>query len=168
MSNVSTSYSPDSTLRRVQVIADYQFGKGTGPRLFPDGCEFTFSTTGRVRQVLLSGTRLATVRAEDGRLTLGIQGAERLHRALPPPAYRVVIRDDVAEFIGAGKNVFSKHVVSADPGIRAGDEVMVVCSGDVLLATGTAVISGAEMLAFNYGLAVKVRQGRSSPCCPEE
>jgi conserved protein with predicted RNA binding PUA domain len=160
--------SENSTLRRVQVIADYQFGKAIGVELFPDECEFTFSTTGRVRQVIFENKRLATVRASDGRLTLGIAGAERLHHALAAPGYRVVIRDEVAEFIESGKNAFSKHVVSADPDIRAGDEVLVVKSGDILIGTGTAMISGAEMLAFNYGLAVKVRQGRSSPCCPEE
>ena len=68
----------------MQVIADYQFGKGIGAELFPENCEFSFSTTGRIRQVLLEGTRLATVRAEDGRLTLSIECAERLHKALPP------------------------------------------------------------------------------------
>jgi uncharacterized protein with predicted RNA binding PUA domain len=165
---VSTNCLESSTLRRVQVIADYQWGRGIGTQLFPEECEFTFSTTGRVRQVLLGKDRLATVRAEDGRLTLGIRGAERLHHALPPPSYRVVILEDVAEFIAAGKNAFSKHVVSADQSIRAGDEVLVVCNGDSLLATGTAMLSGAEMLAFNYGLAVKVRQGGILPCCPEE
>jgi conserved protein with predicted RNA binding PUA domain len=165
---VSTSFSENSTLRRLQAIADYQFGKGIGHDLFPKGCEFTFSTTGRVRQVFYNKVRLATVRAGDGRLTLGIAGAERLHRALPAPAYRVEILEEVAEFIASGKNAFSKHVVSADPEIRAGDEVLVVISGDRLLGTGTAMISGPEMLAFNYGLAVKVRQGRSSPCYQEE
>ena len=158
----------NSTLRRVQVIADYQFGKGVGVELFPDECEYTFSTTGRVRQILLKSKRLATVRAGDGRLTLGIMGAERLHHIRPPPGYRVIILDEVGDFIASGKNAFSKHILSADPIIRAGDEVLVVKSGDILLGTGTAMISGAEMLAFNYGLAVKVRQGRSSICYPEE
>jgi uncharacterized protein with predicted RNA binding PUA domain len=146
---------------RVRVIADYQFGTGCGAALFPDDCEFIFSTTGRVRQILLGGKRLATLRAGDGRLTLGIDGADRLHRHLPPPAYRVTIRDDVTEFVEKGKNAFSKHVLSADSGIRCGDEVMVVASGDRLVATGTAVMSGVEMTAFNYGVAVKVRAGRS-------
>jgi uncharacterized protein with predicted RNA binding PUA domain len=158
---VSTSYSENSTVRRVQVIADYQFGKGIGAELFPESCEFSYSTTGRIRQVLLEGTRLATVRAEDGRLTLSIECAERLQKALPPPSYRVMVNSEVAEFIAAGKNAFAKHVISADPGIRSGDEVLVVSGEDNILATGTAMLAGPEMLAFNYGVAVKVRQGRS-------
>ncbi len=78
---------------------------------------------------------------------------------LPVPGYRVVIRDDVAEFVAKGKNAFAKHVTAADPGIRAGDDVLVVAGDDRLIACGAAVVSGAEMLAFNYGVAVRVRQG---------
>jgi conserved protein with predicted RNA binding PUA domain len=155
-------------LDRARVIADYQFGKGTGEGLFPDECTFQLSSTGRMRQVLLSGNRLATLRAQDGRLTLSIQGALRLQQCLAPPAYRVTIREDVAAFIAQGKNAFAKHVTDADPGIRAGDEVLVVQSPDELLATGMALLSGKEMLAFNYGVAVKVRQGRESGCFQEE
>ena len=156
---MSTGYSANSSLRRVQVIADYQFCGGCGPGLFPEGCTFILSTTGRVRQVVFAGQRIATVRASDGRLTLGIEGARRLLAALPAPAYRVVIREDVTAFIAQGKNVFAKHVTAADPAIRAGDEVLVVGAGDRLVACGAAVFSGPEMLAFNYGAAVRVRQG---------
>ena len=156
---MSTGYSENSSLRRVQVIADYQFGGACGTGLFPEGCTFLYSTTGRIRQILFSGVRLATVRASDGRLTLGIEGARRLQACLPPPAYRVVVRDDVAEFVAQGKNAFAKHVVAADPQIRAGDDVLVVAGGDRLISCGAAVVSGEEMLAFNYGVAVRVRQG---------
>lgn len=157
---MSTMCLQDSARSRVQIIADFQFGKGAGEALFPEGCEVILSRTGRVRQITLHGKRLATVRAKDGRFTLGIDGALRLLAALRPPAYRVVASGDVAEFIRQGKNTFAKHVIAADPAIRAGDEVMVVDGEDQLLATGSAVLSGGEMLLFNYGVAVKVRQGR--------
>jgi conserved protein with predicted RNA binding PUA domain len=156
---VSTKYSENSSLRRVQTIADYQFGGGVGTGLFCEGCTFIFSTTGRIRQILEGGVRLATVRASDGRLTLGIEGAKRLQHVLPAPGYRVVIREDVAEYVAQGKNAFAKHVIAADPAIRAGDDVLVVSDNDRLIACGAASVSGAEMLAFNYGVAVKVRQG---------
>ena len=144
----------------MQVIADFQFGQGAGLALFPEGCEAILSRTGRVRQISLDGNRLATVRAMDGRLTLGIEGALRLLSCMAPPAYRVTVAADVAEFVRQGKNTFAKHVIAADPDIRAGDEVMVVDDQDQLLATGSALLSGEEMLLFNYGVAVKVRQGR--------
>ncbi len=155
--------SPHSMLRRVRVIADYQFGEGAGVALFPDGCNFILSRTGRIRQVMFEGRHLATVRAADGRLTIGFEGASRVHAAIVSPAYRVTVRSDVASVVAEGKNVFARHVVSADPVIQAGDEVMVVGSADELLATGTAMLSGHEMLAFNYGLAVKVREGKPVP-----
>ena len=157
---MSTSCLQDSALTRVRVIADFQFGRGAGEALFPEGCEVVLSRTGRIRQITLGKERLATIRAQDGRFTLGIAGALRLMHALPAPAYRVVVTDEVAAFIREGKNTFAKHVIAADPAIRAGDEVLVVTGADDLLATGSAVLSGGEMLIFNYGVAVKVRQGR--------
>ena len=156
---MSTPYSENSLLARVQTIADYQFGSLCGTDLFPEGCTFILSTTGRVRQILYNGVRLATVRASDGRLTLGIEGAKRLKAVIPAPGYRVVIREDVAEFVAQGKNAFAKHVLAADPDIRTGDDVLVVAEHDRLIACGSALVSGSEMLAFNYGVAVKVRQG---------
>jgi len=155
-------------LARVRTIADYQFGTGAGAGLFPEGCEFRLSQTGRVRQVLLNGGRIATVRARDGRLTLSYAGAGRLREAIPPPGYRVSVDPSVSDFIAKGKTAFAKHVVAADPGIRAGDEVLLVTGDDELLATGVAILSGAEMLSFNYGPAVQVRQGRESPCFQDE
>ena len=155
-------------LARVRTIADYQFGNGAGTGLFPEECEFQLSQTGRVRQILLNGERIATVRARDGRLTLSYRGAGRLRETIPPPGYRVSIDPSVSDFVAKGKTAFAKHVKAADPGIRAGDEVLVVTGDDELLATGMAILSGAEMLAFNYGPAVKVRQGRESPCFQDE
>lgn len=101
-------------LSRVRTIANLQFGRGIGNQLFPDSCRFITSRRGGVRQVLLDGKRLATLRAHDGRLTLGLAGGRRLHAALPGFFGRVVLREDVTSFIAAGKNLFSRHVVQAD------------------------------------------------------
>ncbi len=150
----------DLYLRRVRVIADYQFGRETGKALFPGNVEFRFSRTGRVRQILLGGERLATLRAQDGLLTLSIKGAEVLHRVLPAPRMRVTVNSEAAPFARGGKTVFARHVISVDPGIRSGDEVLVVDSQDKLLATGTARLSAIEMLSFQLGVAVDVREGK--------
>ncbi len=145
----------------MQVIADFQFGSNIGTFLFPENVRFILSNTGRVRQILLEGRRLGTIRASDGRITLGWEGARRLDFVRPRPNYRVTIKDEVAEIIAQGKNAFSRHVVAADPGIRSGDEVLVTDEHDTLIATGSALLSGDEMLSFNYGAAVKVRHGKS-------
>jgi uncharacterized protein with predicted RNA binding PUA domain len=148
-----------SHLKRIRTIADFQFGKDAGAILFPDDTEFRLSSTKRVRYAELAGERLATLRAHDGRLTLSIAGAKRLLKALYPPAYRVSVDPAVEAFVMEGRNAMAKHIIAADPGIRAGDEVVVVDTMDRPLATGSAVLSGTEMLAFNYGVAVNVRKG---------
>lgn len=71
----------------------------------------------------------------------------------------VVVRGDVAECIRAGRNVFAKHVVSADSSIRPQDEVIVVSDRRQLLAVGRAVLAGWEMTQFKRGIAVKTRRG---------
>ncbi len=146
-------------LNRVRTIADYQFGRGAGCALFSDNVEFQMSTTGRVRQILLEGKRIATVRAQDGILTLGIAGAMRLHGFLTFPMNRVVVNSDAAPFVAKGKNAFARHVVAADPDIRAGEEVMVVDEKDNFLATGKAVLCALEMAVFKKGMAVEIRNG---------
>lgn len=156
---MSTEDSANSMQRRVRGIADFQFGKGAGAAIFPDGCTFQLSNTGRIRQILFGNERLATVRAQDGRLTLSMAAAKRLHAFLPRPNYRVIVQDDVAEFIAKGKNAFAKHIVDADPEIRADDEVLVLDGQGKLLGTGAAMLSGVEMRNFKYGVAVQVRKG---------
>ena len=151
-----------SHLKRVRTIADYQFGKGTGVMLFPENVEFQFSTTGRVRTILLGKSRIATVRAQDGLLTLGITGARGLHGIIRSPRLRVVVNSDSAPFVLKGKNAFARHVVTVDPDIRAGQEILVVDEKDSLLATGKAVLSASEMLAFKKGMAVDIRSGIES------
>ncbi|MDO5846133.1 MAG: pseudouridine synthase [Methanocorpusculum sp.] len=153
-----TSLSKPS-LARVRRIADFQFGRGAGCALFPDDVSFSYSNTKRVRYVSLGKDRLITVRANDGRLTLGYPGAKRLHEFLPAPKNRVVVMEEAVPFIADGKNAMAKHVLSSDPDILAEDEVFVVDESDNLIATGMAVLAGSEMTGFSYGTAVKVRQG---------
>lgn len=149
---------PDQ-LKRVRIIADFQFGQGTGGALFPEGSEFLLSRTKRVRQVTFERKRLATVRAKDGLLTLSMEGAKLIHRHLKPPTSRVTVHPDAVPFVLNGGTAFARHVIRADPNIRAMDEVLVVDEADNLLATGQAVLCEVEMRDFSRGAAVRVRSG---------
>ncbi|WP_457751360.1 tRNA guanosine(15) transglycosylase TgtA [Thermococcus sp.] len=142
----------------IMAIAEYQFGEGAGDA-FKDVFIELSRKTGMPRQIKAKGKPLATFRAEDGLLTLGIEGAKRLHEALPFPRMRVVVNEDAEPFARKGKNVFAKFVVGADPGIRPYDEVLVVNERDELLATGQTLLNGEELKVFQSGLAVKVRRG---------
>ena len=146
----------------VRMIADFQFGKGIGRELFPDGATFQLSRTKRVRQVLYSGNRIATARAKDGFLTLSIEGASVVHRLLPGKKLRVVVSEEAVPFVEKGKTAFIKHVVEIDPELRAGEEVLVTDADDRLLATGQLLLSPAEILALDSGAAVDVRVGIAS------
>lgn len=159
---MSQQMSQQSHLKRVRTIADYQFGRGAGEVLFPDNVEFQFSSTKRIRQILLDNNRIATVRAKDGMLTLSIEGARRLHAFIEYPGHRVVVNSDAAPFAAKGKTAFARHVVAVDPDIRAGEEILVVDEKDNLLATGKAMLSAIEMMAFKKGIAVDVRNGIES------
>lgn len=146
-------------LDHARTIADFQFGQGAGKALFPDGTTFQLSSSSRLRYLFSGKERIATLRAQDGLLTLSMLGAARLHKSFPMPRHRIIVSQDAEPFIRNGGNAFARHVMCADAEIRAGEEVLVVNSHDDLIATGKAVIAPAEMLQIKRGLAVSVRYG---------
>jgi uncharacterized protein with predicted RNA binding PUA domain len=150
----------ESALQRIRSIADYQFGKGVGVRLFPENVQILYSkATGRIRYVNLDGKRLATLRPTDGLLSLSISAARRIAENANFARCFVTVRSDIAEFVAGGSDVFAAHVVKADDEIRAKDEVIVLDEDKRVLAVGRAILSSSEMKAFKTGVAVKVRHG---------
>jgi len=151
-------------IRRIRSVADYQFGKGVGIRLFPENIKVEYSKrTGRIRYVYLDSRRLATLRPTDGLFSLSIAGAKRIVKNADSARCLVTVQNDVSRFVAEGGDVFAVHVVKADGEIRSKDEVIVVDDSGKVLAVGRAVLSGEEMKAFKTGVAVKVRRG-----CVEE
>ncbi|MEM3672906.1 MAG: PUA domain-containing protein [Candidatus Bathyarchaeia archaeon] len=150
----------ENPLRRIRSVADYQFGKGVGVKLFPDNVEIEFSKrTGRIRYVYLNGKRLATMRPTDGLFSLSIAGAKRIVENACDAKCFVTVQKNVSKFIAEGGDVFATHVARADDEIRPKDEVIVLDEDGNVLAVGRAVLSGEEMKAFRCGVAVKVRRG---------
>ncbi len=145
---------------RVRSVADYQFGKGVGEKLFPENVEIAYSKrTGRIRYIYLNGKRLATLRPTDGLFSLSVEGAKRIIENSVPAKCLVTVKEEVSKFVAEGGDVFAVHVVKADSEIRPKDEVIVVNGKGEVLAVGRAVLSGEEMTAFKSGVAVKVRRG---------
>lgn len=150
----------ESALNRIRSIADYQFGKGVGAKLFPDNVEIMYSkTTGRIRYVHLNGERLVTLRPTDGLFSLSITAARILAENRGLATCFVTVQQDVSTVIAEDHDVFAAHVVKADDAIRAKDEVIVVDEDNRVLAVGRALLSSMEMKAFKTGVAVKVRHG---------
>ncbi|RLG71351.1 MAG: tRNA guanosine(15) transglycosylase TgtA [Methanobacteriota archaeon] len=154
----NTRQKHGDNLEKIRMIADYQFFPGAGQTLFPSEVEIqTSKKTGRIRDILLEGERIATLRAENSLLVLGELGAKRLHAHTKEPTFRVCVDPEAAPFISQGSSVFSKFVLNADQRIRPYDEVLVTTPGDKLIAHGKALLSGCEMTFFKRGVAVKTR-----------
>jgi uncharacterized protein with predicted RNA binding PUA domain len=154
----------EDALRRIRSVADYQFGKRVGAKLFPENVEIIYSKrTGRIRYIYLNGERLATLRPTDGLFSLSIKGAKRIAENPRSAKCFVTIQNDVSEFIAEGGDAFAAHIVKADDEIRSKGEVIVVDEAGKVLAVGRAVLSSGEMKSFKVGVAVKVRRG-----CKEE
>ena len=150
----------EEALRRIRSVADYQFGKGVGAKLFSEGVKILYSrNTGRIRYVYLGSERLATMRPTDGLFSLSIAGARRLVQNTSLANCFVTVRDDVSRFIADGGDVFAAQVVRVDDDVHAKDEVVVRDEKGEVLAVGRAALSSEEMRAFKKGVAVKVRRG---------
>jgi len=145
---------------RVKYIADYQFGSGSGKALFDGDINIVKSKkTGKIRHVYDKDELIATLRASDGVLVLGKEGAIRLHRYLPYPHNRVIVNEEAEPFAVEGKSIFAKFIIECDSNIRSSEEILIVNSKDELLAFGRSILCGPEMMDFKTGQAVKTRKG---------
>ena len=144
----------NDALKRIRVLAEYQFGKGVGAKLFPENVEIVYSkATGRIRYVNLNGTRLVTLRPTNGLFTLSIKAAQRIVEKAGFAQCFVRVQTDVAQFVSNGSDVFAAHVTEADDAIHAKDEVIVINGNSNVLAVGRATMSSSEIKAFKAGVA---------------
>lgn len=149
-----------AALRKIRCIADYQFGKGVGEKLFPDEVEIIHSKrTGKIRHVFLDKKILATLRPTNGLFSLTITGARRMFEGAKAPRLWVKVAAEAEPFVRRGKSVFAKHVMDADKEIRPQEEVIVTNQDNKVIAVGRAWLTGKEMKAFKRGVAVRIRRG---------
>ena len=145
---------------KINYIADYQFGFGSGEALFNGDINITKSKkTGKIRHIYDQDDLIATLRARDGVLVLGMEGARRLHAHIPYPHNRVVVNEDAEPFAREGKSIFAKFIIDCDMNIRASEEVLIVNQSDELLAFGKSILNANEFMSFKTGQAVKTRKG---------
>jgi uncharacterized protein with predicted RNA binding PUA domain len=153
----------EKQLNKIRSIADYQFGKNVGKKLFPENVTFELSKrTGRIRFINLKGERLATLRPTDSLFSLSIKAAKHIVENISEAKGLITLKNDVAQYIAAGGDVFAVHVIQVDDEIRAKDEVIIVDENRQLLAVGRTNLSAPEIRAFKTGVAVKVRHGINS------
>ena len=156
----------ESTLRnynleKIRFLADYQFGAGSGKKLFPDSCQIMVSrSTGRIRTIEDAGKILATMRVHDGYLALTMEGGGRIMKNSPGMKNRVMVTDESATFNAQGKSVFFNFILNCDMDIIPYNEVLVIDPSNNLVAVGKALTSGIEMKQYRKGVAVIINHHR--------
>jgi len=146
-------------VRKISSTADLQFGKNASDALLNGDIKIVKSRkTGKIRNIYCNNEHVLSMRAGDGMFTLKIEGAIKLHNVFKFPNLRVIIKDDAVPFIIDGKSVFSKFVVECDINLRPFDECIIVDKKDNFLGVGKCLLNRIEMLSFNFGMAVKVRE----------
>jgi len=149
----------DKDFQKVSAVSDMQFGKGAAKILFVGEKNIVKSKkTDKIRNVYCDGKHILSMRASDGFFTLKMEGAKLLHKSFKFPKLRVVVKKDAVSFIKEGKSVFAKFVKNCDRELRPFDECIVVDDKDNLLAVGRCILNKKEMLSFDYGMAVKIRE----------
>lgn len=149
-------------LRKIKAICDYQFGPLITDVLFDNNnnihIEFS-KNTGRMRHIYYQENLLLNFRPTNGFFTLSLFSAKKIIKSVPKPILRVIVQNEISEFIKKGRNVFCKHIIDIDDNLRALDEVIVVNQKDELLAIGKLMFPVPYLRSFKRGIAVNVRRG---------
>jgi archaeosine synthase len=134
-----------SSLDALRKIADFQFGRGAGEALIPEGA--------RVRRgrIFFEGEQVAAVSQRHGYLALTLRGGELLRGF---SGYEVEL-----SFFPQSNNIFTPGIEHAGEEIRPGDEVIVL-HGDEVVGVGRSLLSGSELERATRGLGVVLRHRR--------
>jgi len=139
----------------LRSIAAYQWDWTVAESLLPLEEELVLDVRrGVVRHVLRAGKVYLTRRPTDGLLSPSIEAAERIRQASTPPRYRVVVDAGPGELRGS---VLVVHVVNIDPGLRPGDEVIIVDRDDRLVGVGRLRVPPVMIEGLSRGEVARVR-----------
>ena len=131
----------------LKEVAAFQFGRAEAERLF--AAPIRLAGRPWFQRLTDGKTDLATLREERGLFHLTVAGARRL---LPSPPLAV----EVEPTLPLTGDLFAPGVRRADPGIRAGDSVVLLRDG-ALAGVGEAALPGPLMTQLRRGVAVRVR-----------
>jgi uncharacterized protein with predicted RNA binding PUA domain len=149
-------------MRKIKGISDYQFGPSITDVLFENEEEIHIErskNTKKIRYIYYKKDLLLTLRPTNGFFTLSLFSAQKILENIPSPKLRAVVLSEISEFIKKGRNVFCKHVVEIDEGLRPNDEVIVVNENNELLGIGRLKIPISFVKSFKTGIAINIRKG---------
>ena len=136
-------------LDTLRATSDYQFGHGTGNVLIPDDSRLH----GKLYHMVtckVDEEQVCAFVSDSGMLSLTLEGGRRL-----APLNHNWVRFEGREIKGG--SIFAVGVQEADPGIRPGDEVIILDSKGDVVAVGRSEMSGLEMCELAKGRAVSLR-----------
>ncbi len=159
MSRIVPSTIAHEKIRQI-VAYQFQLTPDQAAKFIPPNIQIERSKkTKRIRYIYFQGEMWGIIRPNDGFFLFTPTSAKALVSLLASPRQRVIVQNNVSEYILQGGNVFAKHVVDCDPSVIPYSEVIAVDQNDRPLAIGKVQLNKQEMLSFSSGIAVKVRRG---------
>ena len=160
-------WTPEWTARQIVGLLTWQYGPTAGPRVAAGLVAERSRRTGRLRR-LRAGGEVAFVLGNDALPRPTLAGARLLTQHLAAGRARVVVAADAAEFVRAGRSLFSKFVRHADPALVPGSSAVLVDEDDGLLAVGRLLLAPHEMGRLRRGVAAWVTSHAGQPEPPPD
>ncbi|HTT73636.1 MAG TPA: tRNA guanosine(15) transglycosylase TgtA [Thermoplasmata archaeon] len=155
-------WSAEWDRRQVDALLRWQYGPEVAAGL---GAELTAERsrrTGRIRR-LVAGHAPWFVVGDDGLPRPTFRGATRLHALWTHGERRVAVADDAVPFVRAGRSLFARFVVGADPALVPDASALLVDGDDALLAVGRLLLAPHEIPRFRRGVAARVTSHAAAP-----
>ena len=149
------SWSAEWTGFQARSTLEWQFGREVVKELGASVAGERSRRTGRLRTIR-SGSETLFHIGTDGVPRPTFRGAERLRGVLPPGRWRVVVADDAVPFVSLGRSLFTRFVVTADPGLRPGSSAILVDRSDRPIAVGRMLLAPHEIPRLTRGVAARV------------
>ncbi|MHA1346092.1 MAG: DUF5591 domain-containing protein [Candidatus Heimdallarchaeaceae archaeon] len=138
-----------SKVRKMQAVADFEYGLGSGEILFPYSIRIKGKFP-RDQQIYKDKEHIATYTTKSGYLSL-----------FPKPANLILSKTENTLEFGAnrvsGSNIYAPGVVHANKRILPNDEIFIVHE-DQIIATATAFVSGNDMNKMTSGIVAEVKK----------
>jgi len=148
---------------QIRALLEWRYGRSVVNRLDSARLRAGRSRrTGRVRWIELDGRPLWMV-GNDGQAQPTFAGARWILEMCPGAIPRVTVRSEAAEFVAAGRSLFSKFVLRADPYLVPEMTAPIVDPSDRLLAVGRLLLTPFEMGRMSQGVAVRITGHARSP-----
>ena len=134
---------------RVADVIKYQFGC----EVDKEKLSFTYSRTGKIREIYYDGKKIGFLHPETGLIQLTVEGC----RLMKDCVKKVAVLKEAEKHVREGKDLLAKFARSVDKDVRPNEEVAIVNEEGEIVACGRALLSSREIDEFSYGIAVKVR-----------